>query len=190
MALTAHLLLTSIALAGGNWTESHQENGCTFYKGATQENILPVRAVCDWPIDAAVVHKLLAKSGDHNLYFSAIAVSDVLSTVDGHDRVRQVHQAAGVSDREVMIDMYNEAITGGTRYVWKRTDDQSGLSGDQVAIAQNFGFWEVTGDTQKTHLEYELRYLAGGWVPGFMVRWFQGAGMHTLLGELRSYASK
>ena len=190
MVLTAPFLLISTAFAGGNWTESHQENGCTFFKGAKQESVLPIRAVCDWPIDVSVVHKLLAKSGDHNLYFSAVAISDVVSTKNGHDRVRQVHQAAGVSDREVMLDMYNEPITGGKRYVWKRTADQTGLSGEQVAITENMGFWEVTGDAQMTHVVYELEYSAGGWVPGFMVRWFQGSGMYTLLGELRSYASK
>lgn len=190
MGLTLSLFWTSMAFAGTDWIENHQENGCTFYKGTMKEDVLPVRAVCDWPIDAQVIHKLLAKSGDHDRYFSAVAISDVVSTTNGRDRVRQVHQAAGVSDREVMIEMYNEPINGGKRYVWKRTADQSGLSGKQVAIVENVGFWEVTGDAQRTHVVYELEYNAGGWVPGFMVRWFQGSGMHTLLRDLRSYASK
>ena len=35
---------------------------------------------------------------------------------------------------------------------------------------------------------YELRYDPGGSVPGFVVRWFQGSGVRTLVGELRSWA--
>ena len=38
-------------------------------------------------------------------------------------------------------------------------------------------------------VHYDLLYEPGGWVPGFVVRWFQTAGIVTLVGELRAQAT-
>lgn len=181
---------SAASAAPAGFTELNRTNGCIFYKGNTEANgIQAVRAECDWEVDPEKVRRLLAKSEDHDLYFTTVTKCDVLSRTNGVDRAYQLHEAAGISPREVIIDMASEPIPGGRRFTWTRSADQTGLTGGGVAVEHNTGKWEVT-DKQGggTHLVYELRYAPGGMVPSFMVRWFQGAGTEQLVGELLSYA--
>ena len=87
--------------------------------------------------------------------------------------------------------MGEEDIPGGKRFTWTKAPDQGTNSGAGVEIALNTGKWEVTKNTDGgSRVIYELRYLPGGRVPGFLVRWFQGTGMKLFVGELRSHAEK
>ena len=102
----------------------------------------------------------------------------------------QLHKASGISDREIFLVLAHEDIAGGKRFTWTKAPVQEGMKGN-VEIEVDTGKWEVTaapGGGSK--VVYELRYAAGGSVPSFMVRWFQGAGIQALLGELRAYAER
>ena len=176
-------LLVSVAAASG-WTESAQSDGCTFYTGPRQGDYAPVRAVCQWDIAPEKLQALVARSADHDLYFSSVATAEQVSS----GRYRQVHQASGISDREVIIDMGQDAIPGGVRYWWKKSADQSGLSGSNVEVVTNNGKWEITASEGGSKVVYELMYNPGGSVPGFLVRWFQTSGTQQLVGELLAYA--
>ena len=182
------LLLVSTALAG--WTVTDESNDCTFYKGEPDANeIVPLRAECDWAIPPAKLQGLIAKIDDHNLYFSSVSVSRVVASNAGEHNVYQVHVASGISDREAMLLYTDQPIDGGHRYSWRVNPDQTGITGDKVRLTEDFGKWEITtGTGGGSHVVYELNYDAGGSVPGFVVRWFQGSGVRTLVGELRSYA--
>lgn len=182
------VVLLAVAYAG--WTLTDEGNGCRFFKGSAESTpageVVPLRAECDWPISARTLQDLLAQSGDHDDYFSAVVESTVVGTdPDGGDLVYQVHRAAGISDREVELRMWSEDIPGGKRYNWTRSKDRTKLTGKRVEVPLDTGKWEVTSSGTGAHVVYELRYLAGGSVPGFLVRWFQGAGMEGLVGELR-----
>jgi len=183
------LLLVTSAFAG--WTATAESNDCTFFKGDTTGEVLPVRAECDWPIDPSKLQGLIAKIDDHNLYFSTVSLSRVVATNGGENNVYQVHTATGISDREAMLIYADEPITGGHRYTWRVNPDQTGITGEKVRLAEDIGKWEITaGAGGGSHVVYELSYDAGGSVPGFVVRWFQGSGVRTLVGELRSYAEE
>ncbi len=183
------LLLVTSALAG--WEVTAQENDCTFYKGEAEGEVVPLRAECDWPIAPTKLQGLIEKIDDHNLYFSSVSLSRVVSSHAGEHNVYQVHVATGISDREAMLIYADEAIEGGRRFTWRVNPDQSGITGEKVRLAEDAGKWEITaGADGGSHVVYELRYDAGGSVPGFVVRWFQGSGVRTLVGELREYAEE
>lgn len=180
------LLLSSLALAG--WTKTAEENGCVFFIGDRQGAYAPVRAECSWPIPAEKLQKLVAVNGDHDDYFSSVAESTVLGPTAGGDLVYQRHEASGISDREVVLVMGKEPIPGGMRYAWSKAPDQSKITGKHVPAVADSGKWEVVADGAGSKVVYELMYDPGGSVPSFLVRWFQGSGLRTLVGELRKWA--
>lgn len=181
------LLLAPLAFAG--WTQTAQENGCTFFLGTVEGNVQPVRAECDWPIAPDKLHKLVGKIEDHDLYFSSVEVCDVLGPSGNGKLGYQRHVASGISDREVVLIFTEEAIPNGKRYAWTKAPDQSKARGEGVPTVLDTGKWEVSSNASGgSHVVYELRYDAGGSVPGFVVRWFQGAGTRALVGELRTWA--
>lgn len=179
-------LLVGSALAG--WSPNGSENGCNFFLGSVEGTVQPVRAECDWKLPADKLQALVAKVADHDKYFSAVEVCDVLSSSGGRDVAVQVHVASGISDREVVLDFAQEDIANGKRYTWTKSADQSAAKRGMVAVALDTGKWEITSTEGGAHVVYELRYDAGGSVPGFIVRWFQGSGVRTLVGELKKYA--
>jgi hypothetical protein len=181
-------LYASTALAG--WTANGSENGCNFFLGSVEGTVQPVRAECDWPIAADKLQRIVAATADHDKYFSAVEVCDVVGSSGGKEVAVQVHVASGISDREVVLLFGTEDIAGGKRYTWTKAPDQSAAKRGMVAVALDTGKWEITSTATGAHVVYELRYDAGGSVPGFLVRWFQGSGVRTLVGELRSWAEK
>lgn len=180
------LLLSSIALAG--WTRTADENGCVFFTGDRQGAYAPVRAECEWPIAADKLQRILAVNNSHADYFASVSQSRVLGPTAGGELVYQVHEASGISDREIVLVMGQEPIPGGTRYTWIRADDQSKVTGKLVATPVDTGKWEVTTTPTGSKVVYELLYDPGGSVPSFLVRSFQGSGTRTLVGELRAWA--
>ena len=56
-----------------------------------------------------------------------------------------------------------------------------------MEIELDTGMWQVTETSDGLHLDYELRYAPGGWVPDFVVRWFQGKGLVMTLRQLHDY---
>lgn len=180
------LLLSSLAFAG--WNETARENGCVFFLGDREGTVQPVRAECDWPIAADKLQALVGKSADHDLYFSAVEEAELLGPgPNGTELYYQRHVAGGISDRDVVLAFSKEAIPGGWRYAWTKAADQSKRKG-QVEAVTDTGKWEVTATPGGSHVVYELRYDAGGSVPSFVVRWFQGSGIRTLVGEMRKWA--
>ncbi len=184
------LLFVTSALAG--WNLTNESNDCKFYKGEPDaQGVVPLRAECDWPLEPSKLQGLIAKIDDHNLYFSSVTVSRVVATNAGESNVYQVHAATGIADREAMLVYADEPIEGGHRYTWKVNTDQSGVTGEKVRLEVDDGKWEITANHDGgAHVVYELHYDAGGSVPGFVVRWFQGSGVRTLVGELREYAEE
>ncbi len=191
MLWTLSLLLPLHAAPPAGFQQTDQEHGCTFYKGPKDANgNESLMADCYWPeISAERMDQLLMPWGEHNKYFSSVSVSEVVSPKGDKSRVRQVHQASGISDREVMLVMWRAPAKGGQRYQWTKDTDQSGRTGDMVMPDQDDGGWTVIPDDRGgVRVEYDLLYDPGGSVPGFVVRWFQGSGFVQIVGEMREAA--
>ena len=151
---------------------------------------ITVRAECDWPISADPVHSTLGAVGNHDRYFANLGESAVLEERDGFVRVRQIHQARGIDDREVVVDWVITPIDGGYRYAWRKSIDQSEASGTRIEVEVHEGMWEITSTPTGTHVVYDMRYLPGGSVPAFLVRWFQASSIEKVLAEARTAAEQ
>ena len=180
-------LALTISSAHAAWTPNGAEKGCTFFLGTEENGVQPVRAECDWALAPDRVHKVVANTAMHDDVFSTIEESALVGpAASGGQIFRQVHVATGMSDRAATMLYTQETVPGGTRYAWKLAPQQ--LPSDLVPCVRDTGKWEITtGANGGTHVVYELRYDPGGSVPGFLVRWFQGPGTKTLVGELKRW---
>jgi hypothetical protein len=169
-----------------NWTLSDAASECSYYRGDGEASgVIPVRVECEWPVNADQAARLLGEEEGHELIFSALAESTVLSDDGQMRRVYQVQQAAGVSDRHVILEFTREIFEDGWRFRWSKAEDQSSLREDGVEVAVTEGLWEITRTDTGMRLHYELRYLPGGRVPVFLMSWFQGMGTRQVIGDLR-----
>lgn len=176
------------ALSTAGWTVANQADGCTYYKGATEGEVTPVRVECDWTdVDAGKLHALLGDPGRQARTFSGLAEAEVVDRSGPVTRVYQRFAARGMGDREVIVDYSSSNIDGGRRYRWRKSDNQSSLRGDAVEVPQTSGTWEVA-DKGDGHVKvtYELRMVVGGMVPSFALKWFQGAAIQQTIDELKS----
>lgn len=182
-------LLLSLALpAQAAWSDIGSKYDCTFSK-QDEGAVVALRAQCTWTVPYEKVEAVLADWESHDEVFASVASSKLLAPLQGgKGRVHQVHQASGISDREVVMDVAEVAVDGGKRWTHNKAADQSALSGENVEVGRDDGLWELKRTDTGCTLLYELRYDAAGSVPGFMVKWFQGSGFKEMLGEVRAYA--
>ena len=183
------LLVTSLAHAG--WTVTGAHDGCVYSRGEREPSgATPVRVVCDWQVPAADLIEVLSRPGDHAAVFESLAEAESLGRSGAKEWVRQVHKASGASNREVVVVFETHTTPDGLRFAWRKADDQSKRAGKGVEPALSEGYWQVADRKGRTQLTYEVRYLAGGSVPAFLVRWFQGAGMRAVLDDLRGFLNR
>ena len=183
------LAIAVAPIASANWTSIGAKNGCEFYKGAAVGALAPMRAVCDWPISADKVIRALDRTGDLELVFSTIDQSSIVGPdPTGGELVYQSYRKTIFFRREVVLAIFSEPIPGGRRLLWVKADDQSALSGEHTEIDQVQNRWEVTGTADSCHLVLEMSFAPGGKIPGFLIDWFQGAGIKEQIADLRSYA--
>ena len=187
------LLATALAAVPPNAHITATENDCTFYAlPANANGVEAIHVDCEWPeLTVVTLDALLKKWGDHSKYFSAVAQAEVLGTDGEISRVHQRHVASGISDREITLDMWREVIDKGYRYAWKKSGAQAPMWDDgNVACPTDDGAWTVVALPRGgVKVNYDLLYEPGGWVPGFVVRWFQTSGIVTLVSELRTRAN-
>ena len=183
------ILILAVPIASADWTSVGNKHGCEIYKGETEDDIAPIRAVCDWPISTNSVIQTLDHPGDLETVFSTVEQSAVLeSELNGAELVYQSYRKTIFFRREVVLTMSSEFIPDGRRFSWKKASDQSALTGDRIEIDRTENLWEVTGTEDRCHIVLELSFAPGGSVPAFLIGWLQGAGVKEQLGELRSYA--
>ena len=173
-----------------DWTETARENNCIFYQGKSNDGITPIRAVCNWKIPVQRLDTLLAKTDHYDDYFSGLAHCEAIKGPSGISRVLQIHEYSGLSPRAAYIDYRTQKIPNGTRYTYQKATDQTQLEKKYIEINTHTGHWDVMGNNQKSTLIFESRYSAGGFVPNFLIRWFQGAGTRKVLSELKKYAER
>ena len=179
------------ALATAGWTVSNKSDGCTYFKGAAEGDITPIRVECAWTdVDAGKMHRLLARPGSHDGVFGGLAESRLVEEEGSRSRVYQRFAATGMSDREVIVDYDTTAVEGGRRYFWRKSTDQSALRGDAVEVPETSGLWEVTESQGQVRLTYELRMKVGGMVPGFAMKWFQTGAIQSTIDELKAKVLK
>ena len=174
------------ALASAGWTVSNQADGCTYYKGATEGEITPIRVECEWSdVDAGKMHRLLSRPESHAGVFGGLAEADLVTKEGGITRIYQRFAARGITDREVVVDYRTTSVDGGKRYGWRKAGDQSSLRGDAVEVPDTSGLWEVREDGENVKLTYELRMKIGGMVPSFAVKWAQTSAIQDTIDDLK-----
>ena len=184
--LLVHLLAAS-ALAAEGWVPAGEDNDCVFFRGVSEGSLQPMRAVCEWPLQAKSVHQRLAEADKLEEVFSTVRESEILEVrSDGSRLTYQWYQAVHFFNREVVLIVHEETIPDGWRHTWTRSADQSGLRGKGEPVAAMENTWEITATSEGCRLVFELRYDIGGSVPDSLVSWFQGAGIQLQLRELRA----
>ena len=184
-------LFVAVGLAHAGWTQTDTGHGCTFLRGETEASgATPVRVECSWNVKPAELLAVLGNPGEHHRIFDSLAESESLGHRGGIERVRQVHKASGASNREVIVDVTTHDVPGGKRFSWTKSADQTGHTSGGVEPDMSDGFWEVRAQAGGSLLIYESRYLAGGSVPPFLIRWFQGAGIKAVIGDLRTFMTE
>ena len=182
------LSISNYAWAEENWTETARENNCVFYKGNITDGITPIRAVCDWEhINPSNLDSLLQEAADYDKYFSGLASCDPADAVDGINRVLQIHKYTGLTARAAFIEFQQQKIPDGNRYAYTKSKDQTKLKKGFVEINTHTGHWDVIRKKVGSRLVFESRYSAGGAVPNFLIRWFQGAGTRKVVADLKNY---
>jgi len=184
------LALPAIAAPPADAKVTATENDCTFYAlPKNKEGVSGVHVHCEWPeLTVVRLDELLRVWGDQDDYFGTVAVSEEISKSGEVARVYQKHVVAGISDREVTLDMTREAIDKGYRYRFTKSEKQEDpRESGTVNTEVDDGAWTVVALPRGgVTVYYDLLYDPGGWVPGFVIRWFQTSGIITILGELRT----
>jgi len=173
---------------GFGWGEA-DDNGCELTEEPSEGAEVMVRAECHWDnIPLSRLEDLLGDPALHEQFFSNVAKSAILEEAGGVTTVHQVHQASGMSDREIIVEYRVEEVQGGYKYHWQKAADQSATSGDNVVVESSTGYWEIVKEGNGVRVSYQVRYLPGGNIPAFLVRMFQSSGMQAVLAELRTTA--
>jgi hypothetical protein len=182
------ILLLLPTEANALWTKTEHVNDCTFYKGEQQGELVPTRAVCEWPIAPEKLQALIEPADLFDEILSGVSISKLVPSPSEVTRVLQVYSYPGMTDRAGIIDYRMTLIPSGKRYDFQKAENQSSLSKKYVEVEKNTGFWEVTASQEGSLLIFENLYAPGGYVPSFLIRWFQGAGIRGVLEELRKFA--
>lgn len=172
---------------GEGWTFGPRDE-CELTADADERGNVPIHAICEWAIPPARFHALLGRWAGYDEIFRNVGQSEVVGHVGGLDLVRQVHVARGIEEREVYVLYESHPVEGGMRYTWRKADDQSAVAPGRVEVAIHDGYWEVVTLPGGSRVEYLARYHPGGRIPFFLVRWFQAAGVHGVLEDLRRAA--
>ncbi len=145
-----------------------------------------VIAECAWPIAAPKVIAAVKAVEKHGEYLDSVKESTPL----GGDRFLQIHQASGISDRQITLKFTNEDLPdGGFRTKWTRDAKQEPLRDGVIDAPVDDGMWEVHPDGAGSRVIYHLKYDAGGKVPNWLVQSFQKSGVADIVEQMRA-ASK
>ncbi len=187
--LTVLLLSSALGAPPGFQVTRDDVSGCTLMLGEREaDGVVPMRAECHWPeVTVAHFHETFAPWDHHDRFFSSVSVSEILEEDGDRLRVRQIHVARGISDREVIIDATRAPLDeGGFRYAWTLASDQV-EGGDLIVPARNDGHWEVRPHPEGgVAVVHQLAYDPAGRVPGFVVRWFQTSGLAEIVTDLHT----
>ncbi|MEQ1565765.1 MAG: hypothetical protein ABMA64_09025 [Myxococcota bacterium] len=176
--------------APSGYTLSKSTDTCKIYSGPALSNgVVPMMAECTWSdVTLDKIDRIFSKFEDHDLFFSAIAASDVVRSEGGAAIVHQVHQASGISDRECTLKMTRSEVGGGLKFGWTLDAAQPAIDEKRVQVAFDDGYWHFVPRSEGgVTVTYALSYGPGGSVPSFMVRWFQGSGFEAATTELHSW---
>jgi hypothetical protein len=180
------VLLASVA-EGADRKLVLERGGCKVSVGEREpDGTDRVEADCTWDVPAPRLVKVIKNVPDHDQYLAALTESTALP--DG--RVKQVHRATGISDRQITLLFTTEdRPDGGVSVSWTRAPAQEPLGDGRVDCVRDDGSWLVLplGPTQ-SRVVYSLRYDPGGRVPDWVVRAFQKGGVVDIVEQMRDAA--
>jgi hypothetical protein len=168
---------------------AHADEACLYTKGEREGHIQPFVAECLWDVPMAHIVALLSVPEDEDLYYRSVISSDpVEACAEGHTRVRQVHTAMGIPEREIIMRVGSEATATGMRFHWAKDESEAGLKGDMVRVGHNTGSWELSPAGAGTRVVYTIRYDPGGMLPSYLVRMLQNVGVERVIDDLHRHA--
>lgn len=187
LILTLTLVVSATALADER-KEVAKRADCVITVGDRVGATDLVIADCQWPIAASTIIPVVKDAGIHDDINSSVVSSVKVSDLLFH----QVHQASGISDREVTLKFTITTLTDGVKVAWTKAPTQQPMTDeDNVRAEQDDGYWEVHDNGDGTsQVLYGLRYDPGGRVPSWVVRAFQKGGIADIVEEMREYCEK
>ena len=194
--LLIFICFPKISYAQSQWRETQRDNGCIYYEGTVQDDVIPVRAVCEWDIPPASIHKSIALISSHDLIFSRLTKSDSISQHNDNKTptetglILQVHSFPGVTDRAAIMEYSEQELPNGKRYLFVKSKNQKALPSRYVEIEVNKGYWEVVQTKSGSKITFETSYAPGGYLPSFLIQWFQVSGTKQVMDELLMYVKK
>lgn len=164
--------------------------GCELSLGpAAADGVVPMHAECDWA-DVTIdrFRSVMSDWAGHDEVFTVIVSSEVRRSAGDRALVYQLQRTKGISDREVLMWMWHETVSGADRYAWTTAAEEALTVQDgNVRCARSDGYWQAAANpTGGVHVVHQLEYAPGGSVPGFLVRWFQTSGLQTNLSEVHA----
>lgn len=187
LLLVLFLCTPSLASAGER-KQVAETAGCVITVGDRDDRGTDlVIGTCEWDVPASKIIPVVKDAPSH-VFLSSLELSKELA--DG--RIHQVHNASGISDREITLDFTTTRLAdGGVKVSWTASAKQEPVHEDRVRVAVDDGYWEVHDlGGGKSKVVYGLRYNAGGKVPEWLVRSFQKTGVGEILEEMRAQVSK
>ncbi|MCP4869687.1 MAG: hypothetical protein GY898_13320 [Proteobacteria bacterium] len=181
------LLCVPVLAFAGERKQVAERAGCVITVGERDNRGTDlVIGTCHWDVDASKIIPVVSAATSH-VFLSSLDESRALP--DG--RIHQVHNASGISDREITLDFTTEKLSDGVKVSWTASAKQEAVHEDHVRVAVDDGYWEVHDlGGGKSQVIYGLRYNAGGKVPEWLVRSFQKTGVGDILQEMLDEVSK
>ena len=184
------LVLSALSFSGSAhaqaaWIETDRAHDCIFFKQHLNERHIPLRVVCDWSIP---VEKVLAAVEPLDLfdqYLTGVLESTRVDSPLPNIRILQIHGYPGLTNRAAFLDYTILSIPKGKRIIFTKAEDQSLLPSNHIEIELNTGFWEITSEGKGSRVIFESSYLPGGYIPSFLIAWFQGPGTQQVMSELK-----
>jgi hypothetical protein len=185
------MLIAATMAAPSGWKVTDDDSdGCELSLGpAEADGYVPMRAECYWPEGSLDKFKQIMSDWEfHDDIFDSVVHSQIKRKEGDKSVVWQEHQASGISNREVMIEMWHEVADGYDRYAWKTLPNEPLTPKDgNVRTIRSDGYWQAKADPKGgIRVVHVLSYNPGGSVPGFIVRWFQTSGLATNASEVRA----
>jgi hypothetical protein len=186
--LTVVLLTASLAAAQER-KEVARKADCVITVGERDAaGVDLIIADCQWPIAYAKIARVIKAAETHDTVLSSVVSSEKMA--DG--RIHQIHQASGISDREITLDFTTETLPDGAlRVSWTKSAKQEPVGEDNVQAPTDDGYWQARDNGDGTsNVVYALRYDPGGRVPTWIVRSFQKGGISDIVAEMRAACAK
>jgi hypothetical protein len=186
------LWMTALALAGSPVQEpDHSEFGCAFHSRKKEDTgALHIYANCHWPtVSVSSLDAVLYDFKGQTKMYRNMTINEVLRRTESTAILRQVHTHPMISPREGVIEWRREERAGKVTHEYSLIDTQPDPAPGNVSMNVHLGFWVLEDHPNGgVKVTYEAGYLAGLYLPDFLMNRFQASTMYDTVGDVYAYA--